>query len=266
MFEILIIVIALIYLFPMYQMIFTSLKDTGEVISNPLGLPQNLAFENYVKAWEGMGYPMAFMSSTILTVFSLLFIVVLASMAAYPLARIHIKLNKIVYIIFVSGIMLPAYTAIIPLVRLFKFMHLTNSYGGMIVYYVATICPFAVFIYTGFLKSIPKSLEEAAFIDGCGWLKTFWQIIMPLMGPATATVVIVCSMWIWNDFLMPLVMIQDSWKKPLSPTINYFFEKYNVNWNYAFAGFTMTAFPMIVIFLLFQKQYIKGIAAGSVKG
>ena len=266
LFEIIFIVIAVMYLYPVLQMVFTSLKDTGEVISNPLGFPHRLEFSNYVKAWDSMGFPTAFMSSMILTAGSLIFIVLLSSMAAYPLARIDNRMNKCVYIVFVSGIMLPAYTAIVPLVKLFKFLHMTNSYFGLIVFYIATVSPFAVFIYTGFLKTVPRELEESAIIDGCNEFKSYWLIIMPLMKSATASIIIVCSMWIWNDFLMPLVMIQDSWKKPLSPTINYFFEKYNVSWNYAFAGFVMTAIPVIIVFLLLQEQYIKGIAAGAVKG
>lgn len=264
--EIFLILFALIYLYPIYQMVFTSLKDSGEVINNPIGFPHKIDLENYVKAWNGMGVPMAFMSSLIITVGGLIFIVFLSSLASYPLARINLKMNKIMYVVFVAGIMLPAYTGIVPLVKLYKFLHLTNSFKGLIIYYIATISPYAVFLYTGFLKSVPKELEEAAIIDGCNEFQTFYKIIMPLMKPATASIVIICSQWIWNDFLMPLVLISDSWKKPLSPTINYFFEKYNVSWNYAFAGFTMTVVPIVILFLILQKDYVKGIAAGAVKG
>lgn len=264
--EIILILIALIYLYPIYQMVFTSLKEKGEMINHPLGFPRKISFYNYVIAWNSMGVPMAFMSSLIITFGGIIFTVFLSSLASYPLARIDLKLNKTIYSLFVCGIMLPSYTGIIPLVKLYKFLHLANSYWGLIIFYIATITPYAVFIYTGFLKSVPKELEESAIIDGCNEFKTYWKIIMPLMKPATSSIVIICSQWIWNDFLMPLVLISDAWKKPLSPTINYFFEKYNVNWNYAFAGFVMTVIPIIILFLLLQKQYIKGIAAGAIKG
>ncbi len=264
--EVFVIIIALIYLYPIYQMVFTSLKSTGEMISNPIGIPENISPINYAKAWDGMGVPMAFLSSLIITVGGIVSILFLASLASYPLARINIKLNKVMYIVFIFGFMLPSYTGIIPLVKLYKFLHLTNSYFGLIIFYIATISPYAIFLYTGFLKSIPKELEESAIIDGCNEFTTYRKIIMPLVKPATASIIIICSQWIWNDFLMPLVLISDAWKKPLSPTINYFFEKYNVNWNYAFAGFVMTVTPIVILFLALQKEYIKGIAAGAVKG
>lgn len=247
-------------------MISTSLKDMGEMVNNPIGFPHKLNFINYLKAWEGMSFPTAFLSSFVLTTGSLVGIIFLSSMAAYPLARINLKLNKIVYLLFLCAIMLPIHTALIPLVKYFNFLHLTNSHLGLIIIYIATTCPLAIFIYTGFLKSIPKEIEESAIIDGCNEFGVFWKIIMPLLTPATSTIIIICAMGIWNDFLLPLIFIQDAWKKPLSPSVFYFFETFNTNWNYAFAGFVMIMLPIIILFLALQKQYVKGIAAGAIKG
>lgn len=264
--EVAFLILAIICLYPIYQMIATSLKDTGEMVNNPIGFPKNIAFINYAKAWHDMKFPTAFASSTIITFGSLLGIIFFSSMAAYPLARINIKLNKYIYLIFVSGIMLPIHTALIPLVKYLRFLHLTNSYIGLILIYIATTSPFAIFVYTGFLKGVSREIEESAIIDGCNEYSVFWRIAMPLMGPATASIIIICSMWIWNDFLLPMVMIQDTWKKPLSPSVFTFFETFNTNWNYAFAGFVMIMIPIIIVFLSLQKQYIKGISAGAVKG
>jgi raffinose/stachyose/melibiose transport system permease protein len=264
--EILLVGVGVVYLYPFILMLFTSLKNVGEVINNPTGLPRRIELLNYVQAWRGMRFASALLSSCTLTVGAVTAIVVLASFAAYPLARISSKASQFLYLAFIGGMFIPIHTGVVPLVRFLKSMRLGNSHLGLILVYSAMLIPFAVFVYTGFLKSIPKEVEESALIDGCHEFTLFWRIVFPLAKPATASVVIICSMWVWNDLFLPLILLVDRWKKPLSPSVLSFFEQFNTHWNYAFAGLVMAMLPIIVLFLVLQKQYIKGLVMGAVKG
>lgn len=263
--EAVMIVFILIYLYPVFHMVFLSMKDMKEIITNPLGIPRKIEFQNFIVAWEVMNYPRAFLNSFVVSVLSILSIVVVSSLAAYPIARFNLKMNKVMYIVFISTIMVPTQTVMIPLVKLFYSIRLVNNYFSLVVFYTAAASSFTIFVYVGFMRTLPRELEEAAIIDGCNPFSVFWRVIIPLIKPATATVIILNLMWVWNDFLMPMILMQKRELKTLTPSISLFFEEYTAQWNYAFAGSVMTIIPGVAAFLLLQKHFIRGLTKGALK-
>lgn len=264
--QIIIVAVVIIYFFPVYIIITTSFKSMADYFASPLGLPETFYFDNYVQAWKTSKMYISFLNSFLITSVSVLFIVVFGSMAAYPLARTNSRVSKLLYVFFVAGIMLPFQTGMIPLVKMVKDLGLINTYTGIICVYIATNMPFSVFLYSSFLKSVPNDIEEAALIDGCNRFQLFWRILFPLVTPATSTVVIFTSLGIWNDFMLPLLLINGDSKRTVPQAVYVFFGKYAVNWGPAFAVLVMSMIPIVILFLALQKNYVKGIVAGSVKG
>ena len=259
-------IIALAVFFPVYLMISTSFKTTMEYFQSPIGFPKKLFFDNYIEAWRIANFSTVLRNSVFISVTSILLVVVLAAFAAYPLARYNKKLSKAVYVLFVSGLMLPFQTGMIPLVGMLKKMVLLNTFRGLISVYVATNIAFAVFLFTGYIKSIPRELDESAYMDGCPKFKLFWKIIFPLMKPVTATVIIITALSVWNDFLINYLIVQKASMRTIPASAYVFFNKYNTNWGYGFAVLVLSMLPLVILFLILQKEFIKGIASGAVKG
>ncbi len=258
--------IALVVFFPVYLMISTSFKTTMEYFQSPMGLPKKIFLDNYIQAWRISNFSMILRNSLFIAVISIVMVVVLSALAAYPLARHNRKLSKLVYILFVSGLMLPFQTGMIPLVGMLKKMDLLNTFRGIILVYVATNIAFAVFLFTGYIKSIPRELDESAYMDGCPKFLLFWKIIFPLMKPVTATVIIITALSIWNDFLINYLIIQSASMRTIPASAYVFFNKYNTNWGYGFAVLVLSMLPLVILFLALQKEFIKGVASGAVKG
>jgi raffinose/stachyose/melibiose transport system permease protein len=256
-----------VFLYPLAFALFVSLKEAKELYSNPLWIPSEFAWENYRIAWYRMGYPRALFNTVVITVSSLISIVVVASLAAYPLARFNIRLNQIMYVVFLAIIMVPYQTVMVPLVKQFYSLGLVNNYLSMVIFYTASApgTPFAVFLFVGFMRTLPRELEEAAVMDGCTPFQVFSLIVIPLIRPAIVTVLIIGLMWTWNSFLMPLILLPSEKVMPLTPKIGRFFEEFNAQWTHAFAGAVMTMLPGIVAYFFLQKHFIKGLTAGAIK-
>lgn len=265
--EILMVAFTAVFLYPLLFAVFVSLKEARELYTNPLWIPTKFAWENYRIAWQQMDYPRALFNSLVITVFSLISIVVVASLAAYPLARFKLRLNRIMYVVFVAIIMVPYQTVMVPLVKQFYSLGLVNNYVSMIIFYTAAApgTPFAVFLFVGFMRTLPIELEESAVIDGCSPFQLFRLIVIPLVRPAIVTVLAISLMWIWNNFLMPMILLPSERMMPLTPTISRFFEEFTAEWNHAFAGAVMTMLPGIIAYFFLQKHFIKGLTAGALK-
>ncbi|THF72940.1 carbohydrate ABC transporter permease [Cohnella fermenti] len=257
---------SVILIIPLMLLLFGAVKSSSAFMMDPYSWPDKLVLTNFSDAWNQADLARALLNSVLVTGCSILSLAVLGSAGAYPLARRASKLSSILYIFFISGIMLPFQLAMIPLYKLMGGLHLTNTYFGAIMIYVASTLPFVIFLYTGFLKSVPRELEEAATIDGCGPIRTFVSIIFPLLKPVTATVVITNSLNIWNDFLVPLLFLQEKASRTIPMAIFTFVGQYNNNWSLIFASIAISSLPLILLFLLLQKYFIKGIAGGAVKG
>ncbi|NOX61306.1 MAG: carbohydrate ABC transporter permease [Chloroflexi bacterium] len=251
-------------LIPLYIMVMTALKTPVDLAANPFGLPHELTWGNFAKAWQDANLARAIRNSFILTASSIFLIVILGAMAAYPLAR-RTHWTAVTYY-FLAAIMAPFQLAMLPLYRLMKALHLINTYHGIILIYVAISLPMAVFLYTGFIKGINTELEEAALVDGAGPFRMFWQVIFPLLKPVTSTVVIMNVLSLWNDFFIVLLYLPRQEMRTLQLAIFTFVGQYNRDYTLIMAAVILSIAPMIMLFLLLQKQFVAGIAGGAVKG
>ena len=260
------IAIALISSFPLYLMLTTSFKTTQEYFESPLGLPTSLSLKNYAQAWTVTNFPKILVNSVFVTGAAVLLVVLAASIASYPLARYKTRMSRFMYIFFVAGLMLPFQSGLIALVVQMKEMGLLNTYIGMILVYAGTSIPFPVFLFTGYIKGLPRELDESAYIDGASKFQTFWRIVFPMMKPVIATAIIISSLQIWNDFLVNYLLIQDELMRTI-PAMSYvFFGRYTTNWGYGFALLVLSMLPLVILFLFLQKYIIDGMVAGAVKG
>lgn len=269
--SILISALSLLHLFPIYIVFINSFKNRKELYTNMISPPKEFTLEYYKLAMEKMEFPSALKNSIIVTFVSIILIVVLASMAAWMLVRVNNKLSIAIYFIFVATMIIPFQTIMMPLMQVMGWVSnnvgikMTNTLGGLIYMNIGFGSSMAVFLYHGFIKSIPVSLEEAATIDGCNKLSLFWRIIFPLLKPTTVTVIILDIIWIWNDYLMPSLTLSDKAKRTIPLSTASFFGQFTIEWNLAMSGLTLTIIPVIIFYMLAQKHIVKGIAAGAVK-
>ncbi len=263
--HIILIVNTVLVLYPMFMMGLSAFKSTREIFSNPFGLPNTWSLENFAKVWAQTNFPLYFRNSVLVTGGSISIILVLGVMAAYGLARYKFRGNEFLYLFFLSGLMLPLRLAVIPLFVQLRDMGLTNSHLGLMFIYGAQGLPAAVFILTGFLKALPAEIEDAARIDGASEFRILWSIMLPLIRPALVIVAIYNLVPIWNDFFFPLVFIQSENLKTLPLGLTVFMGQYSTDWAVLFAGLTLAAVPVIIIYVIMSKQFIAGLTAGAVK-
>ncbi|WP_044748457.1 carbohydrate ABC transporter permease [Bacillus alveayuensis] len=263
--EIIGIVLGIIFLIPFYFVLINSFKSFAEILIDAAAWPKEFLFNNYVKVWDILNFPKAFWNSLVITVISIAGIVVITSMAAWKMVRTPGKFSKILFIFFVSAMVIPFQTVMIPLMKLGGLLGLTNSIPGLIIMYFGFGVPLSLFLYHGFVKTIPYEIEEAARIDGCSQFGVFWRIVFPLLKPITVTVVILNTLWIWNDYLLPLLVLQDAELRTIPLAASAFFAQYTKQWDMGLAALVLGVTPIIIFFLFLQKHIINGIASGSIK-
>jgi raffinose/stachyose/melibiose transport system permease protein len=260
--ELLMIGVGLIFLYPVYVLINLSFKNPKEISEASLSLPSQLETGNYSQAWNGASLGAAMLNSTIITVLSLLGLVIVGSLASYYLARTKTKLSYGMYLLFLLGIVLPFQLALVPLYKLMKDTGLLGSYTSMIIFYTGLQLPFTIFLYTGFLRALPKEYGEAALVDGASHWQSFRRITFPLLRPITGTVIILNAVFVWNDFLTPLVYLGGTANETLPVVVYQFVGQYVSNWGYIFAAVVVASLPILIAFLLLQRFVIKGFASG----
>lgn len=263
--EILAILLGLVFLVPFYYVISNSLKPFADILSNTSALPKVLEFQNYVSAFDKLNYLKVFSNSLIVTVFSNVVLVIFCSMAAYMLVRTRKKISHVIFMIFVAAMIIPFQSIMIPLIKTTSTFGLLNSVWGLVIMYLGFGSGMTIFLYHGFIKGIPVELEEAAIIDGCSRFGVFWRIVFPLLKPITVTIVILNSLWIWNDFLLPSLVLQDPELKTIPLATFSFFGQYTKQWDLALAALVMGIIPLLIFFFAMQKHIIKGITSGSIK-
>ncbi|ALS20752.1 MULTISPECIES: carbohydrate ABC transporter permease [Paenibacillus] len=264
--EVLAILLGLLFLAPFYFVIVNSMKTFGDLLVNSANLPKSINFDNYIRAWEIMKFPKVFMNSLWITVISNVGLVIISSMAAYRLVRRPSRFNNLVFLAFVAAMVIPFQSIMIPLVRVASELNLMDSRTGLIICYFGFGVSLNVFLYHGFIKSIPKEIEESATVDGCTPYGVFWKIIFPLLKPMSVTVILLNSLWIWNDFLLPLLVLNSPDLRTIPLATFAFFGQYTKQWDLALAALVLGVIPIILFFLSMQKYIIEGITAGSVKG
>lgn len=258
-------VLALIWSIPFFFLIVVSVKPTAELFTSALTLPSRIDLGSYTGAWQRGNLGPALVSSVIITGGSVLGIVALSSVAAYTLARRQGSLAVVMGLLFLIGIVLPSQLGLIPIYSLFRKLHLTGTYTGLILLNVSTWLPLAIFLYTGFLRQLSHEYEEAAQIDGASVWYTFLHVVFPLLRPVTGTVAILSGLLIWNDFFNPLVFLSGAGKTPLPVAVYSFVGTYATQWNYVFAAVAIALVPALLFFIFAQRQLIQGFS-GGVKG
>lgn len=256
-----------IFLTPFYISLVYSLKSPQETALTGLAFPKVFHFDNYIKAIKVSNFFNASKNSLIVTLVAVLILLVICSMASYVIARnSDKKLYNTIYYVFLAALILPFQVVMLPFYVNLKQLGLLNSLTGLILGVTGFSIAFNVFIYTGFIKSVPRQMEEAAFIDGLGPFRTFWKIIFPLLKPINSTAVVLNALSVWNEFGISLIVVQKSAVRTLPLSQFYFFGEHSVELNMAFAAFTLSMIPIIVLYLFMQKYIIGGILSGSVKG
>lgn len=258
--------VAVAFFFPIYCMVIISFKPIQESIFTPLSFPTHLYVQNFIDAWNMLNLGQVYFNSVVISLCAVFGRIFFASMCSFSLAKCKTKYNAFLYMFFLSGLMIPGYTVLVPLIRLMKNLGLLNSRLGMIVYYVSGGMAFAIFMLTGFIRSIPNELLDAANIDGCSVFKTYRVIILPLIKPALSTLFILDLLAIWNDFLMPMLVLTDSKLKTVTVAMYNFYGEYGSRWEMTFAGYSLAILPIVILYLFLQKNIVSGIMSGAVKG
>ena len=265
----LLLILSLIFLFPIYLVIINSFKSKFNIIGNPFSFPNEETFvgiENYINGIQSSGIIGAFLRTSFITIFSVLAIVVFTSMTAWYITRVKSKINKTIYYSFLFSMIVPFQMVMFTMTAISIKLGL-NSLIGIIPVYLGFGSGLSVFMFSGFIRGLPREIEEAAMIDGCNPLKTFFYIVFPILKPIIITVAILNAMWIWNDFLLPYLLLGSS-NKTLSVAIQLTMQGAygSIDWGGFMAMLVLAIIPIIVFYLLCQKYIIRGVIDGAVKG
>jgi raffinose/stachyose/melibiose transport system permease protein len=258
-------VLAVVSFFPIYMSVINSFKTQGELFKSVLSLPKSFTLDNYIGVFTELNLLGSAFNTLIVTVIGLTGIVFCGSLAGYKLARTSGKFSNLIFTLFIASMLVPFHSIMITLSQMAKSLGLQGSLYGLGLIYIGLGVNMAVFLYHGFVKSIPMELEEAAKIDGCNDFQIYTRIIFPLLKPITATILILNVLWLWNDFLLPLIMLTDVNDYTLMLSINMLFGQYAADWPKILAALVLTALPVIVFYAFFQKYILEGIADGAIK-
>ncbi|WP_314062371.1 carbohydrate ABC transporter permease [uncultured Vagococcus sp.] len=253
-----------LWFYPFFLILINSFKTKQEIFQNTLNLPKSLVFTNYGTAVEKLDFVRSAANSLLITIGSLMLIIIVSSLAAYALSRNTSKLSSFIYFIIAIGLLIPFQGIMIPLISLFGKVSMLNR-PGLMVMYLGLATSMATFMYYGALRGIPKSLDEAALIDGASTLKIYWKIIFPLLKPTTVTIIVLNSLWFWNDYLLPSLSVNKEGMYTIPLKMFYFFGEFNKQWHLALAALVIVIVPIIILFILLQKHVVKGISDGAVK-
>jgi raffinose/stachyose/melibiose transport system permease protein len=265
--EIIVVIVGIIYIYPVFLMFMNSVKPFREVVTDVIALPTRLAWENYSYVIDKMNYWSLFSNNVIITVIGIAGIVFFSSFTAYILDRRQNKYTKFIHTLIITPMLIPFQTIMITLLKVMNVLHLSGSIWGLGIQYWGFGIPMATFIYFNFLKTIPHEIDESAKIDGASTIRTFFSVIFPLLKNVTITVVVLDVMWIWNDFLLPLLMVNSNSKtKTLVLSAYTFVGQFNTQWQYAMTAMVLAIVPSIIVFVLLQKYIVEGVVAGAVKG
>ena len=265
--EVIIVIIGLVYIYPVFLMFMNSVKPFREVVMDVIALPSKIEWKNYSYVMDKMNYWSLFLNNVIITVVGIAGIVFFSSFTAYIIERRPNRYTKFIHTLIITPMLIPFQSIMITLLKVMNVLHLSGSIWGLGIQYWGFGIPMATFIYCNFLHTIPKEIDESAKIDGASTIRTFFSVIFPLLKNVTITVIVLDVMWIWNDFLLPLLMVNSSAKtKTLVLSAYTFVGQFNTQWQYAMASMVLAIVPSIIVFILLQKYIIEGVVAGAVKG
>ncbi len=257
-------IIALVTVYPFIWMVLTSLRDARSVFAGPF-IPNPVIFTNYPQAWTQTQFGSHFLNSLFVSAVSLAGILFLSITAGYGFAKLNFPFKNVIYVLLLSTMAMPAASLIIPLFLQVKSIHLLNSLWGLILVYVGSMSPFSIFLMRSFFEGVPDELIEAARMDGSGEWYTLFRVVLPLVRPGIGTVIILQFLSIWNEFLYAAVLIQSTAKQTLQPTIFHLNGQYATNWTLLAASLTMAIFPIVIVYVNMQKQFVAGLTQGALK-
>lgn len=258
--------LVLLFISPLYIVFTNSFKSQKGIVINALNLPFGEYFrpENYAQAFEELRFVKSFINSMAITVSATVIIIIFASMAAWMLVRSKSRWSGVLFMMFAAAMLIPFQSVMLPLINLMGKLGLLNPVG-LVFMYLGFGSSLSIILYHGFIKGIPKELEEAAVIDGCNTFQVFWLIVFPLLKPITVTVSILNAMWIWNDFLLPQLVINKPEWHTIPLRMFYFFGQYSKKWFLALPGLVIAMIPIVIFYIFAQKHIVKGVTQGSIK-
>ncbi len=256
--------LSLVVIIPFAVIVFNSLKTSQEALNMSLALPNQLHWENFAEVWNVGNIARSYWNSLVVSVIPVTISVLFASMCAYVLVRHKTRFNRAVYIYFALGLMFPV--SMVTVVKVTRMFHLYNSQWGVILIFGALILPLSVFLYYGFIGSVPKEMDEAAVVDGAGTLRIFFQVIFPMLKPVTITVIMINFLNCWNDFTVPLYLLPDPDKAVVVQQVYNFYGTFTASWNLVSVTILYAILPVLVVYILGQRYIISGMVAGAVKG
>jgi raffinose/stachyose/melibiose transport system permease protein len=252
--------------YPLVAVVFDSLKSQNEFFANPWGWPLQLNLENYSYAWGQAHIPLFMLNSTIVAGATALFTLVLSAAAGYAFARFRFRGGHALFMLFVVLLIVPAPVSIIPLYVIVSNLHLMDTYFALIFPYTAGSLPLSIYLLRAFFAAIPRELIDAARIDGCSELSAFMRVVLPISRAGLATVAILAFVGAWNEFFLALLFIHNPDLLTLPLGLQTFFFQYHVQWPYYFAGLSTAIIPIVIVYLVLQRQFIRGVTAGAVRG
>jgi raffinose/stachyose/melibiose transport system permease protein len=265
--QIAVFLVSLLFIAPIFIIFNYSFKTMRELyIGNPLALPQNPSFQNYLNAFEKLNLSATFFNTVFYTAASVCILAFVCGSAAWAIARNKKKIYKFVYFYFIIGILIPAQALFLPIYIVGYRTGLVNTRLGVILMFVASNISFGIFLMTSFMSTVPIELEEAARIDGCSIYRTYFSVVLPLLKPVMATLVIMQSFQIWNDYLMPSLFVSNQKLKTMTVAIQALFSQQTSDYSTAFAAIVLSVLPVTILFVSLQKYFIKGMTIGAVKG
>lgn len=258
-------VIAILMVIPFLWMLSTSFKEMGQVlIFPPQWMPNPFVFENYSDAWNMAKMGLFFRNSAIITIFTTLGQLLTCSLAAFAFARLEFRGRNSLFLLYLATMMVPIQVTLIPLYLLMKSFGWINTFAGLII--PGIFSAWGTFLLRQFFMSIPKSLDESAVIDGCGYVRIYLQIVLPLAQPALATLAVFCFMWQWNNLLWPLVIANSDAIRPLTVGLQLFKGQFHIEWNLLMAGSMISVIPILILYVFLQRYFVEGIALTGIKG
>lgn len=260
-------IVVALFALPIFMIFNYSFKTKKELyLTSPFALPESLNFDNYVTAYDKLDLTTTFCNTLLYTAVSVLVLAMLCGVTAWAIARCRHRFFKFAYVYFLIGILIPYQALFLPIYTIGYKLGLTNTRVGIIFMYVATGISFGVFLMNSFVTTVPIDLEESARIDGCSVIRTYFSVVLPLLKPAMATLIIMQSFQIWNDYLMASLYVSSNKLKTLTVAIHALFSAQSSDYNTAFAAIVISVLPIAILFLSLQKYFIKGMTVGAVKG
>jgi len=256
----------MIVVFPLFLVISTSLKDRQQIISNPLGLPDMYQWSNYSVAWEQGHFGTYFINSILVVVPTAIAVVILSLMAGFAFAMLPFRGKNVLFTLFLAGLTIPLGILIIPIFYQMVDLSLINSLWALILPQTAIGLPFGILLLRGYIKELPKEILDAGRIDGCSNWGLLWYIVTPLSRPAMLALAIFNIVWVWNQFLLPVVLIQKADARTLPLGLSIFLGRYGSDFGLLMAGATISFVPVVIVYVIFQRHFIKGISAGALSG